>query len=62
MTQGSNEAITRTTIAMPQFTNNMYYGEGPQQFTVRQITQVFFYSSHVINFNTKILNSPTTFL
>ena len=41
MTQGSNEAIIRTDIAMPQFTNNMFYGEGPQQFTVRQITRVF---------------------
>ena len=41
MTQGSNEAITRTNIAMPQFTSNMFYGEGPQQFTVRQIARGF---------------------
>ena len=42
MTQGSNEAVTGTNIAMPQFTNNLFYGEGPQQFAVRQITGGFF--------------------
>ena len=38
MTQGSNEAIRRNNIAMPQFTNDMFYGLGPQQYTVRLIT------------------------
>ena len=39
MAQGSSEAGTSSDIEMAQFTNNM--GEGPQQFSIRQITRDF---------------------
>jgi hypothetical protein len=41
MTHGSFQAGTSSNITMPHFSNNMFNGQGPLQFAVRQITLVF---------------------
>ena len=37
MTQGSFVASTGTNTTIPHFSNNMFHGVNPLQFTVRQI-------------------------
>ena len=41
MIRGYFQAGTGPHIAMPHFSNNMFHGQGPLQFTVRQIAQGF---------------------
>ena len=60
MIQGSFGASTAPSIAIPQFTNNMFHDEVPQQFPVRQIPQVFFIL--LIILTRKLLTDPLHFL
>jgi hypothetical protein len=41
MTHQSFQAGAGPNITMPHFSNNMFHGQGPLQFTVRQVTKVF---------------------
>ena len=61
MTQQTFQAGPNSNTTMPHFSHNMFHGQGPLQFPVRHITQVFLIFCMYHNCTTKTLNNCLTF-